>query len=415
LPSGRVVALDARQGLAPRVRAPGAPLFSEAVDLVRSGDVAVREKGASVDVEALELRDFHTLRAIAMRAGWLAEDPVEVGCRNCDETLRARPCAALELGPFSDGELDDPDLDGALDLSRPHAIPRVPLRAGLDAREVKLRARTVAHAAPLHRALRRRRLVVSARVVAAMGVELLGPERDPRRIAEALARCSDEAWGAIGDLFLQAHYPPRLCAVVLCPKCGARNDVDAPYEREFEPAALAPATESNAESFLDFDAFDARARAFFDDLAGECAREVMLVVDSGVPACDDGGDPLLGAYVPPGGDPGAPVGVAEITVYYRTFHAIWDEEGSYDWEDELRETIEHELEHHGGWRVGHDPMDDEERAEIARERARIVGRKAAVRESVGALGADVRGFLARTWPIWLIVAAATLMITVCGR
>ena len=55
-------------------------------------------------------------------------------------------------------------------------------------------------------------------------------------IAEALARCSDAAWVAIGDLFLRAHYAPRLASVAICPKCGARNDVDAPYEREFEPA-----------------------------------------------------------------------------------------------------------------------------------------------------------------------------------
>jgi hypothetical protein len=34
---------------------------------------------------------------------------------------------------------------------------------------------------------------------------------------------------------------------------------------------------------------------------------------------------------------------------------------------------------------------------------------------VGALAGDLRDFLVRTWPIWLIVAAATLAITVCGR
>ena len=60
-------------------------------------------------------------------------------------------------------------------------------------------------------------------------VDSLPDER--RRIADALARCPDEAWSAIGDLFLQAHYPPRLSSLVLCPKCGARNDVDAPYDQ----------------------------------------------------------------------------------------------------------------------------------------------------------------------------------------
>jgi hypothetical protein len=202
-------------------------------------------------------------------------------------------------------------------------------------------------------------------------------------------------------------------SIVLCPECGARNDVDAPYEREFEPSLST--AQSNAQSFPDFDAFDACAREFFERHAGAQAKQVMLILDSGVPACDDGGDPLLGAYVPPGGDPSAPVGVAEITVYYRSFRAMWEEDGPYDWESELGETIEHELEHHAGWRVGHDPMDDDERAEITRERARTMGRKAAMRESVGALGADLRDFLARTWPIWLIVALATLAMSVCGR
>ena len=94
---------------------------------------------------------------------------------------------------------------------------------------------------------------------------------------------------------------------------------------------------------------------------------------------------------------------------------MWEEDGPYDWKAEVDETIDHELEHHDGWRVGHDPMDDEERAEIAHEHARLVGRKTAVRASVGAFGADIGGFIARTWPIWLIVAGVTFAITVCGR
>ena len=246
-----------------------------------------------------------------------------------------------------------------------------------------------------------------------MGIAALGAERDPRRIAEALARCSEEAWGAVGDLFLEAHYPHRLGSIAACPRCGARNDVDAPYERELEPSR--PASQSNAEVFPDFDAFDARTHAAFERIAGARSAEVRLVLDAGVPACDDGGEPLLGSYVPPGGDATAPVGAGEVTLYYRTFRAMWDEDGPYDWAAEVDETIEHELEHHDGWRIGHDPMDEDERAEIARDRARLVGRKAAMRESVRAFGADVGGFLARTWPIWLIVAVATVAITVCGR
>ena len=413
LPSGLAVDLEVTGRPGPRERAPGAPLFSELVELVASGDLTLLRGAEPVDVRSLELRDFHALRAIATRLGWLAEEAVEIACRNCGEVFAHHACAALELGPFVDGELDDPELDPTLDLAVAHAVPPVRVAGGATARDVKLRSVTAADAAPLHRALRRRRLVVSDRVVTAMGVEALGPLRDPRRIATALARCPDEAWEAIGDLFLRAHYPPRLSSVSLCPKCGARNDVDAPYEREFEPSTTT--AQSNAEVFPDVDAFDARARTSFERIAGSFAAQVTLMVDDDVPACDDGGEPLLGAYVPPGGDASAPVGAGQITLYYRTFLAMWEEDGPYDWEAEIDETIDHELEHDGGWRVGHDPMDDEERAEIAHEHARLVGRKTAARASVGALRSDVAGFFARTWLIWLIVAVVTIAFTVCGR
>jgi hypothetical protein len=426
LPSGRVVALEARAGApaaAARGRAPKDPLFSELVELAASGDLVLREGDAAVDVRKLGLADFHALRAIATRLGWLAEEPIEIACRNCEEPMRVAPCASLELGPWVDGELDDQELDRTLVLTLPHPIPPVRLPGGATARHVTLCDVTVADAAPLHRALRRRRLAITDRVVAAMGIESLGDEKDPRRIAQALERCSDAAWVALGDLFLRAHYAPRLASVAICPKCGARNDVDAPYEREFEPAPFEP--QSNEELFPSFDAFSARAREIFDEASlarggttGPRAGLVTLIVDANVPACDDGGEPLLGSYVPPGGDPTAPVGLGEVTVYHRTFEAMWNEDGSYDWDAELTETIEHELEHHDGWLVGHDPMDDEERAEIVREHARMVGRAAVARASgqtVAALGSDFRGFLVRTWPIWLIVAVVSLAITVCNR
>lgn len=396
----------------PRARSKAAPLFSELVDLVSSGDLVLRSGGEVIEVRSLDLRDFHALRAVATHLGWLAEEPVEIACRNCGEVFLVNPCAAFELGPFVDSELEDPELDRTLDRSVAHAIPPVPLTGSAVARDVRLRTLTAGEAAPLHRALRRRRLVLSERIVRAMGIESLGQERDARIVADALARCSDEAWQAIGDLFLEAHYPARLGSVALCPKCGARNDVDAPYEREIEPGRTTEQT--NAEVFPDFDVFDERARAAFVERAGADAGAVRLAVDSGVPACDDGGEPLMGAYVPPGGDPSAPVGSGEITLYYRTFRAMWEEDGAYDWEAEVDETVAHELEHHDAWRVGHDELDDEERAEIARERERVIGRRAVARQSVGALGRDVAGFLVRTWPIWLIVAAATLAITVCN-
>jgi hypothetical protein len=414
LPSGRVVALSARApSIPPRARAPKAPVFSELVELVASGDLALSDGAAPVDPAGLDLRDFHALRAIATHLGWLAEDPVDIACRNCEAMMAARPCASIEIAPFADGELDDPDLDATLDLSVSHSIPDVALPGGRTATDVRLRRVTAAEAAPLHRALRRRRLVVSEAVVRAMGIEALGPERDPRAIAAALARCSDAAWEAIGDCFLRAHYSPRLGAVVLCADCGARNDVDAPYEREFEPSSASP--QSNDEIFPDFDAFAAHAQASFASAAGADAATIRLVVEQGVPECDDGGEPLLGSYVPPAGDVTAPVGIATVTLYYRSFRSMWAEDGRYDWRAEVDETVEHELEHHVGWRSGYDPMDDEERAAIVRDHGRIVGRREAARRGVAALGADLRGFVARTWPIWLIVAAISVALSLCER
>jgi hypothetical protein len=416
----------------PAAPAPSAPLFSELVDAAARGELSVRcvrvaggeRESREIDVLTLELRDFHTLRGIATRLGCLAEQPVEIACRNCGKQFAHAPCSALELGPYVDGELDDPELDETLDLASRHLVPPVLLDRGRTAADIELRGITAREAIPLHRALQRKKLIVSPRVVAAMGVVALGPERDPRRIADALGRCSDDAWGAIADLFLRAHYPARLASAARCPHCGARNDVDAPYDREFEPCPLPPprpasvATReeaSNAEVFPDFDAFAVHARDAFARIAGDRIGQVRLVVDRGVPACDDGGEPLLGAYVPPGGDASAPVGAADVTLYYRTFGAVWNEEGAYDWAAEIDETLEHELEHHEGWRVGHDPMDDEERAEIAREHGVRVGRRASMRASTSALVRDIGHFLALSWPIWLIVAAATVAISVCGH
>jgi hypothetical protein len=412
VPSHRVIMLHAREGLRRRARRRAAPLFSEMVDLVASGDVALTEHGHNVNVLALELRDFHALRAIATRAGWLEEDAVEITCRNCDGHISHMPCAALELGPFVDAELDDDELDRTLDVSVSHPIPPVEID-GAQVNEVSLGQVTAEAAAPLHRALRSSRLRLSSGVAVAMGIVSLGPERNPDRIANALRRCSNEAWGAIGELFLATHYTPRLCSIAVCPKCGARNDVDAPYEREFSPAL--PGPPSNAQLFPEFDAFDARARAVYESLVATRDPSLALVVDGEIPACDDGGEPLLGAYMPPGGDPSAPIGRAEITLYYRSFRALWREDGPYDWQAELEETLEHELEHHAAWRTGHDSMDDDERKEIARTRAILVGRREVRRASIAALALDIRDFLVHSWPIWLIVVAWAVAISLCGN
>ena len=76
------------------------------------------------------------------------------------------------------------------------------------------------------------------------------------------------------------------------------------------------------------------------------------------------------------GDATTPALRPTVTLYVRTFRAMWNEEGAYDVAAEIDETVSHELEHHGHFLSGHDPMDEEERGEIAVEVARaFTGRK----------------------------------------
>jgi hypothetical protein len=411
LPSGRVVGVATRGEPRARRAEHGAPLFAEVKGLFEAGDVALRD----AELETLALADFHALRAILTRHGWVFEEPVELSCRNCLGPLTHRPCAALPLGPFADRELRDPELDVTLPLGVPHDVP------GLGA--VVLTPLTVLAAAPLHAALVEPTLRISPRLVRAMGVLSIGGESRPARVARLLERASEASWGAFTDLFLRAHYPPRLFSIAMCPACGARNDVDAPYDREFDPSAEvrashAPGTAAGTDAapsarFPAFATFDRVASTRAARLLAEAGAEgVALVVESGVAACDDGGEPLLGAYLPgDAGDMHTPSRQPEITVYYRTFRAIWEEEGPYDWRAELDETLEHELAHHLADLAGGDAVDDDERREIAREAARVVGGRELVRTELRAFNSDLAGFWRRTWPVWLLLLLAVLAVT----
>ena len=387
LSGGRVVRLR------PRAKAPARSASTK--DDVFGGARALFAELLDFDPGTLSLAEFHALRAIATHEGWLEEDEIEIECRNCERALRVRPCAAMPIGPFVDEELDDDELDATLDLDVAHDVPEL-------GKSVRLAPRTAAQAAPLHRALGGE-LDVTPAVVAAMGVVALGEKTDPRAITRILRRCDDRAFGAVTNLFLEAHYPPRLFGLVVCDACGTRNDVDAPYDREFSPRDEPPA---HGGTLPTFDAFDAMAR----ELAAPHVGEVRLVVDGGVPACDDGGEPLLGSYVP--GEAGVP---GEVTVYHRTFAAMWNEDGAYDVEAELRETIEHEIEHHDAHLVGHDPKDDEEREEIAREARRVLGRKALVRARASAFTADLREFWRRTWIVWIVVLIIAIVAAIASK
>lgn len=403
LPSGRQLLL--RRGGRRAHAAASKSLFSRAIDAFDSGAVTVADgRGAPLDVRDLALGDFHALRAIAARTGDLDEEAIEIACKNCQKPWTLAPCETFELGPFEHGELHDDELDRTLETGAPHAV------GPWD--DVRFAPLTLGRALPLHEALAKPRWTVTSSVVLAMGLVRLGEAKTPKSIARTLARCDDDAFDALTDAFLATHYPPRLFARHECPACGARNDVDAPYDREFQPGAR---SEGASAPFADEDAFDAHARKAAKTWL-EGAPEVELVIDLGTPACDDGGEPLLGAYVPAyEGDAHTPSAPPRVTLYYRTFRAMWQEDGEYDWRAEIDETLEHEMEHHRSALRGHDETDLEERDEIAREALRVVGKREIARRATKGLAADFGEFLRRTWVIWIVALIALILTIVAGK
>ncbi len=434
LPAGRVVDVKAQRS-GPPASVEARCVFADARALFESKAVELFEGGEPVDPAGLSLAEFHALRAIATKLGWLDEQPIEIECRNCQAPVETKPCASLPLGPFVDHELIDPEIDVTLDLQDAHPIDPIdlPRRAGSGARErkaatVRLGPVTLAEALPLHQALEKQELRVTSAVVRAMGILALGDEEDPGVIARALTRCSDEAFGAVTDLFLATHYPLRLGAPVVCPSCGSRNDVDAPYDREFDPSAavedarapeVGPAARAvgSGGDFPSLDEFDAFAQKVAEPMLAQApGPEIALVIEGGVPACDDGGEPLMGSYVPAqeGGAHG-PSSPPELTLYYKTFAAMWSEDGPYDWKEEVRETIEHELEHHVFGIEGYDPKDEAERDEIAREAQRVVGKRALARAGASAFAADVADFWKRTWIFWIVGLIVVVISVLAAR
>jgi hypothetical protein len=428
LPSGRLVSLALEAPGEARVedgvhatlgeQARDAGVFAAALHALAHGPVRVTsEAGEAVDVRHLALCDFHALRAICAWAGVLSEPSVEVRCLNCEHAWKVRPAEAMQVAPFVDGELSDPDLDAPFDFAGAHPIPPVQV-GGSEQSTVTLADRTVAQAMPFWRALARTELRVTVQVAQAMGVVALGGDTHPGRIARALQRASDEAFDAIADWFDRAHYRARLAAVLRCPVCDARNDLDAPADREFPLAPGGLVREAaGGEPFCDLDAFEAKVRAIAPRAyANKGVGAVDLVVDDAVPHVDDGGEPLLGSYLPPC-SPDDPVGPSrpEVRLYYRTFRAMWVDDGPYELEAEIRQTIEHELDHHIAWLAGDDPVDDEEHAEIERERERIVGSRETVRRARARFFGDLADFWRRTWPIWAVLLVATVLAVLAGR
>jgi hypothetical protein len=175
-------------------------------------------------------------------------------------------------------------------------------------------------------------------------------------------------------------------------------------------------------------AFRARAAAIAREVIEEAGLEneagLEIRVDEGVPPCDDGGEPLLGAYTPSPEADGdvqrAATSPFVIELFYRTFRGMYDD-APYDVDAEIRETLEHELEHHAGFLAGEDPLDDAEREEIERDRVRTYGPRADARgasglaRGAGLLAVDFARFLRATWPLWIAVIVLGLVVVLSSR
>jgi predicted Zn-dependent protease with MMP-like domain len=374
--------------------------------------VTLTDGGLAIALRDLSLEDFHTLRAILRRLGLVAEPELELDCQNCGHQWWVRPSSALELGPYRDGELEDAELDEAFRFGNRHSV-------GFPPTTVELRPVTVGQVEPLHVALDGGGpLWPNRNLIHALGLGAIGEERDPARLARRLRRASDAFWEELGLLFESAHYPPRLTVPHACERCHAVEWVGIPVDREFTVHSAPARTPTRrgarvprASSFPSSDEFEQLVRAAADRIYVELgARSVDLSVVEGPAECDDAGEPLLGAYYPE--EPEAlPPRPAEIRIFYGTFRNLWADQGPYEVGEEIEETLRHELAHHFGQIAGTDPLDAGERAEIASDYRRRVGRREAVRRAVKLASGDILGFWRGTWWVWILVSLVTLLLT----
>ncbi len=378
-----------------------------ALEILEADGVVTTDDGERLDIRGLSLRDIHVLRAFLAHAGVVSDESIELPCENCDKHFQVKPSSLFEPSPFVDRDLDDPDLDAPFRYDEVHSIPRV-LVGRERARTIRLAERTVRDVLPLWQAENAETVRMTPAIVIAMGITALGRERRAGVIADALMRASPDAFRAIADLVYQAHYSPRLVGAIRCVSCGARNDVDVLPVREI-PYDMTEGHRDKRRVFPDVDTFETMVREAGKRIyRARGVRNIDLVVDDGVPACDDGGEPLLGCYTP--GHPDELDGSLrspEIRVFYRTFSAVHRDEPSFDVRAEIDETIDHEVTHHLHYLAGDDPLDEEEREAIVEENVRRIGKREAARRVSKQFRDDVGGFFRTAWPLLVVAFLAT--------
>ena len=417
LPSGAIADLDVGRARAAARTAKGRGIARDVEVLSAARVLRAERDGIPLDLPSLTLCDLHLLRVALARRGAIDEPEIVIPCHNCEATLRIAPSMGVELGPFVDDELDDPELDAPFPFDRDQPIPAV--RVGRTrARTIRLAKRTVGEARALWSRDPALPLAVVPSIITAMGIVALGEERRASVMSRALARASDDAWDEICAIWEEANGHARLFATARCDACGANNAVAAPAVRELGTTggSFSARRRGAGAGTWDGDAFEQMVRRHADvAYRAMKLRNIDLVVDEGVPMVDDGGEPLLGCYTPPHVDPD--LGIErppEVRLFARSFRAELLEDPAFDLDGEVRETIEHELEHHLSFLAGDDPMDDEEREAIVLEQRRQVGRRESTRRGFRAIGADLVGFVRLGWPL-LLIGALAAWLAHCAR
>jgi hypothetical protein len=382
------------------------------------------ERGAVDADNEMALCDANVLEGILASLGAIDAPQVPLRCRNCDEDIEVDPARALPITPLLE-PLGDAVLDPVMDQEEWHSLEApLPIAKRGAANRFLLARRTLGDRNELEAILGDEGpLPLGAPLIRALGIKALADgetivTKSAIAIARALEAIDDEpfadAWDAIARAYDKQHWSPRLLAPVACPKCGARHDVEAvPRPIEWAPER----GDKSDEVFPDLDAFTARAAAITREILGDRVYPGLEVsVNDDVPPCDDGGEPLLGSYTPRPEMEGVETPQFVIELFYRTFRSSFDDH-PYNVDDEIRETIEHELQHHQYFLDGHDPMDEKERQEIVEERRRIVGGTAATELAAGAgwLASDFGRFVRTTWPVWVIVVFGLLLLLAGDR
>jgi hypothetical protein len=397
LPSGKACVVAATLETGGPIASDGSPknrFFGRRLfRAIEKGRLEVAIEGQAVgELDDLSLADYHAIRDAAFRAGAIALEDDDGLCRNCEAPLVAR----REDAPFDDLDVWYEGAEPA--PASPFRLPDPEPLFGKRAVAIEMAPRTVRDAKPLWRALGGETgLRITSGVAKALGVHAIvyddgEKELDPKRIARMLDRTSDRNFALVETLFVLLNYSSRGRFPRVCDECGTLHELDAPPVRELaiDPDALrwleAGMKPPERASFPTFDEFERRTERIAEEVYEKRkVRNLPLYVSPDVPPVDTGGEPLLGSYEPS-------TAIEEtfaIHLYYRSFEKMYGDE-PYDVDEEIRDTIDHEVEHHLYYLAGHDPMDEEERAEAAADLRRVYGDKAAKRARRRAVASELR-------------------------